>query len=595
MPQGGVTVAITPGGGQQAANGQQQARQLALLGVSPGGTINTLYQPGNTPAAQALCDTGPLLEEAALVFAASAARPAPYLVPLNQGSAGAVSGAAGLMVAGAANQGSATLNVTVAPHRAIRVKVTLGGVLGTAKVRVSLDGGVTYQAEQTTAAGWATTGYAVPGTFVTIKLSAATYVLNDFGTVGVDGTITNFASAGILTFTASPIDQYELLATVTKGGANGSSYLSVSLDNGVSVVGNFFVPSSGIVVVTDGHSNGTGLVITVTGTTTTGDTYTGLALPPAPAQVDVTNGISAMIASPFRPTVCLLHIQAQASSVASAMALGQAVDAVLATAFASGLDWQAIIECPVVGDVVMSGGAPILDAADTDAAIRTARTGVSLNRVAVCGTQGGIVSPITSVKTRRPFGWALTQRYVQTDPANSLGRPADGQLNFTIGARDEKLSAIQLGDVQINVPTTYDGYPGCYLNITANGFAFKNLNTSALYQDAEGMRALNVMSAALRVAGMSVLADRPPVNQDNTIAEGPAKDYDTKMSGVAKRSLGLLAGGAFGNQQQASFADASVDRTSVLGASPRTLKIIAPFKGLGMISAVAITIPVQGA
>ncbi len=600
MPQASVSGSIVAGGGTQASPGQQQARQVAILGVSPGGTVNTLYQPGNAIAAQALCDTGPLGEEAALLLGVSGNRPPPFLVPLGQTTAGAVSGSSGLMVANAANAAAGTINVTVAPHRPIKFRVTTGGTLGTMKGQWSTDGGLTYQAIITSAAGWASTGYQIPGTFVVAKMSAATYLLNAFATVGIDGTLTDFFGGGALTFTASPIDTYELLVSVVKGTALGAMTIAVSLCNNLGLlVGTFFVPSGGVVAVTDGRGNGTGLVLTLASTFAAGDSYTGYALPPAPSSSDVTGAITAMIAAQGRPTVCMLHIQALPASAASAMSLAQAVDTALATAFASGLDWQATIECPTLNDIVLSGGVPILDTADTDSVIRTARSGITCNRVAVCASTGGITSPITSVKTRRPLGWAVMKRYVGTDPANSLGRKKDGPLDFAIGTlgRDEKLAATQLGDVQINVATTYDdtGAGSAFLNITSGGFALKNLTTSGLYQDAESMRSLNIQSAATRVFLSNTLGDRPPINPDGTIAEGPRKDYATIGDAAVKRALGLLPGGAFGNTQQASISALDILTTSQLGASPRRLDAAVSFQGLGMVSAASYVISVQGA
>jgi hypothetical protein len=406
------------------------------------------------------------------------------------------------------------------------------------------------------------------------------------------------ADAGLivgLSQASSPVDTYELVATVAKTGTPGTGSLAVSLDSGFSSAGTFLIPSSGGLVITDGHGKSTGLVMACSGTFEAGDTYTGLAMPPTPSSGAVTAAIDALIASAARPPVCNIHVQALPASAAAALALAQAVGAKLDAAFAAGLDWQAFIECPVVGDVVLSGGVPILDTADTDTTIQAARAGITCNRVALFASTGGIVSPITGIKTRRPFGWAAAQRYVATDPAQSLGRPADGPLNFTIG-RDEKLAAIQLGDVQINVPTTYDAKPdGAYLNITSGGFALKNLTLSQLYQDAEGLRALNIVSATVRAIGVTVLADRPPVNADDTIAESAAKDYDTLFDKGVRRAVGLLAGGAFGITRQASIAAASIDRASVLGGDPRELLTNVSFKGLGMISAVSYTIAVQGA
>lgn len=804
MSQGGVTVTEVAGGGVATANGQQQARQIAILGVSPGGTVNTIYQPGNQPAAVGLMSAGPLLQEAALILNVAGAPP-PFVVPVDQSIDGAVSS----VDANPGNAGSGVIALSVAPHVAINGTCPTGGALGTAAFRFAVNGGG-LSAPVTSEAGGSWT-YRVPGTFCDITFPSGTYTGTEVFAVGVDGEVTSSgasatpatvtsaagpfdlrglstpnirvafnaggdqdfsitaaaatragsgssypvtatydltfaggattpitvtaaadaadmaaqinaqcdggsavvngtqvdhvsdrkgsgatvviasvvnsvgtsgftagtstgsgtvansgavtaaelasicsgitngtatASGGALVFTStttgtggtaqvksastadvimggefatnaaktgaaagaivglsqssSPVDQYEIEITVSKGGALGACSLAVSLDSGFSST-TYQIPSSGVAVVTDGRGGGTGLVLTCSSTFTANDSYTALALPPSYGSSDVTAAIAAMIASPDRPTVCDIHVQTLSPTAAAAFNMASALETALETAFASGLDWQGFVECPVAtgtyytGDVVLDGGVPVIDIADTDAAIRTARAGNTFNRVAVHASTGGIVSPINGIRTRRPFGWAVAKRYGRTDPSESIGKVIQGDgLDFKIG-RDEKLSAIQLGDSQINVPTTYNGYTGTFLTITSGGFALKNLTTSALYQDAEALRALNVVAAATRVLGMSVLADRPPVNADNTIAESAARDYDLLFDTGVKKAVGLIAGGAFGTTPQVSSCAASVLRSSVLGASPRRLDVLVTFKALGMISDVSVVISVQGA
>lgn len=78
-----------------------------------------------------------------------------------------------------------------------KVLITLGGTLGTAKFKVSTDGGVTLGAEQTTSAGTPT--YLIPGTGVTLNFAAGTYVVTNYYTFNSYGSIgTLFAAVDSL-------------------------------------------------------------------------------------------------------------------------------------------------------------------------------------------------------------------------------------------------------------------------------------------------------------------------------------------------------------------------------------------------------------
>lgn len=139
---------------------------ILVMGTSSAGTANTLY-PITSAEQLAAVGYGPgpeavkhLVDEGALV----------YFMPLTKGTAGSNS---------SVTQPSGTppeVAVTGTPYDSYdaKVKITLGGAVGTAKFMYSLDGGETWSPEILTAAS-----YPVPTTGLTLTFAAGTYVLND--------------------------------------------------------------------------------------------------------------------------------------------------------------------------------------------------------------------------------------------------------------------------------------------------------------------------------------------------------------------------------------------------------------------------------
>jgi len=172
MALGTSTFALQSGGGSAAPGAQSLSRQVVLLGVSPGGTVNTLYKPQSDKAildtfkAGSLCDA--LLE---LLDAEGA--PPPMAMPMNPANVG------GKSAVSHTGPGTGTIAVTLAPHIPFIAKVVTAGIIGTAALRLSYDGGTTYGDTITTSD---TSGgsfiYRIPGTYCTATFAAGTYVLN---------------------------------------------------------------------------------------------------------------------------------------------------------------------------------------------------------------------------------------------------------------------------------------------------------------------------------------------------------------------------------------------------------------------------------
>lgn len=573
MARGTSSFSVQTGGGSARASAAKAARTLIQIGVSPGGLVETLYRLQSRQAIVSTHDTGPLAEAGAMRFRDGQTA---YLMPIDPSSEGDT----GAVTAGGHNTGAGTVAVTVGPHKAIRVLCTTSGALGTMKVKFSLDGGLTYGDEVASVAG-GTWLHRVLGTFTTLTFNAASYVATKTLTVGINGVVTNGSGwVGVVTQASSPIDNYDVLLTVVKGGALGACVISPSLDGGTSTLPNMAVPSGGVVVIP-----GTGLILTLADTFVLDDTYAFLAAPPSHSTSDLDDCLDALRADANAPPVALIHVLTLSTSAANAISLASTLNTALEDAFTSaGFDWQGVVEAPFVGDTIVSGGAAIADTADTDAVLRTARDGSTFNRASLFVGTHRMQSSLKAFQLKRPLGWALADRYVDTDPKDDVTEVGRGPLPITEMGRDERLATGSLHDVQYNVVETRVGRgTEPYFTIESGGVGWRNMTVDADYQDAQAMRVLNILVAALRVEGDNYLGSRQSTNADGTIHENAALAIDTRLDAVAKRTVGLMPGGDF-VEPQASAATASVDRSSQLGTAPRKLVINYSLQPLGFVS-----------
>ena len=591
MAQGDISNTIQSGG-QLPPNGSQQARTIIGMGCCTLGTPGTLYNLGSSPAIVSSLDTGALADYCAKILQHGAG--AVYALPVTPSAVGGISAAVTQV-----GSGTGTVVPSIAPHKQITVLCTLGGVLGTMKVQFSLDGGVTYGAVTTSAAGWATTGILVPGTYITLTFGAATYVATKTATVGIDASITLgsgwVGAVAILTTASSPIDNYNVLVTVVNGGALGTATVSISLDGGLTALPNAFVPASGVLSVP-----GTGLALTLASTFVAGNTYSFLATGPSFSTSDVTTALNAVRALATTPTVALLHVIALPASAAGAISMASTIDSALATLATSQFqrNFSGLVECPssVAGDTVMSGANCIVDSADTDTIIRTARAGSTFLRTSVCVATQEQKNVNNSWNLRRPVGWGLAARYVEADPASDPSWVLSGPLDFTLvnGSlrRDEFSSGVTLYDAQFNALKTYPNRAGAYLTIESGGVGWRNMNTLQGWQDANFIRLLNVFLSAITVAGQKYLGSRQPTDPDGTITAVAAGFITADLDNIAKLTVGLSKGGSF-TGAQASAASATCLGTSQLNLPPRRLDIAYSLQSQGFVSAISDTISIS--
>jgi hypothetical protein len=589
-------------GGQVRVAGPQLARTIVHFAMSPLATPNQLLSIGDPSAIPARLDSGTLAECCSFTARGGQPQYAMALTPSTPGKTGAVT---------LNGTGLATIVPGLAPHKLITIRVFAGGALGVMSVQFSTDGGATWGAVVTSTAGWASTpGVRAPGTYAALTFAAGTYVAGKTATVGIDGTVTLGSGwvGAVAVLNASPVDNYEVLVSVAKGGANGVASLVVSLDNGVQKLPPMQVPVGGVVTIP-----GTGIYLTCSttgGPFVLGESYFFLAIEPGPSSSDIQAALTAAKASPTIAAAAL-HLAIMPSSAANAFSAAAVLDVSILDAFNNKtFDWVGMANCPS-----SSGGMRL-------------------------------ISPITGRAHLRPLSWLACERFVETDPRNELAatKPdvqtatGDGSLHVFfpagatslagpgdivmpsstvlydavdtdtvivaargsdltrtsvfVGGRDENVTPA-LDDVQINTVRTYGGPLKAYLSITSGAAGWKNLTANASYIDAGAVRGLNVMVAALRPVAFGLLGQRPLTNPDGTIAESAAGVWDTLLDTAVKRSLGLVKGGDY-VLPQASFASAKVVRSSQLGQAPKRLDIAYTYQPLGEVTDVSNVVQFSG-
>ncbi len=587
MSIGNARFSAQDGGGQVAISPANLSKAVVHIGGSPLLPENTLVKIGDPAAITSILDLGELAE---IVDFTSRSGQDKWAICPTLSIPGAVGSVTHL------GPGVGTMTVALAPHKPILFLCTVGGALGTAKFRVSLDGGVTYSDEiLSVVTSWV---WRVPGTYCTATFAAATYVATKTLTIGTDGTVTPGSGwVGTVTQTSSPTDVFELYATIINGGALGTATVRVSVDNDNTPEFQTLINATGIMVVP-----GTGLVLTFAGVQTAGDRFTCVAKPPSYSPTDINTALT--VCRQDRTLLAsLIHDSSMPNSAAVAFSRGATYQAALdAATLNDDKDWEAALDCP------------------------SAKGGIR------------IASARTGRKQLRGLSWLVVDRYMDTDPKDGLGKkepklrayltpgvktiagpgdiviPSSAALYDTadtdsvivgargsdlkrcsvfVGGRDEKLTPA-LDDVQINTCRTYAGPLAVYLSVTKGIGGWKNLTTNAQWSDACSVRVLNVLVTSMRPFVESLMDQDADVNLDGTITEQQASLWDTFLNTEARRILGMDVGGDFA-KRQASFLNVRIARTSLLGdGTVKRLDITFQLKAKGRVTDIAATMQFGG-
>jgi hypothetical protein len=409
--------------------------------------------------------------------------------------------------------------------------------------------------------------------------------------MGFDNSVHQGAAAGPiagLSQQSSPVDNYDLEATAVVGGALGTAMLSISLDGGNTTIPTLSIPASGTVVVP-----GTGVVLTCddnAGDFVAGQKWTMPCAAPTCSSSDITDALDALLADTTSPAAAVIHITTLPASAAAAISLAETVQSFLDTAKAAGKQWEAVIECPYVGDILANSGSPILDTADTNAVIRAARVGTTANNVSI-GVGTHRFAGSSGRQIRRGAGLAVACRVATAFCSDSVCNRELGPLPVTEIGRDERAEAISLFDVQFTTLQTVDTLAGVYFSIERGGYGWRNLTVDANYQDADSLRALNAAVATVNPVGQRQVGKRFPLNSDGTIEAKRRGALSDLFNGVFNRAAGIGRSASYNGVPQASAVSALVDPSSNLGPTgDKVIKVNGTWESLGLGSAIDFTV-----
>jgi len=447
--------------------------------------------------------------------------------------------------------GAGTITTSLAPDQIILMKVVLGGALATATVQFSVGGGA-YGVPVLTSVS----AMPVPGTLTKLTLSAGTYVAGDVYTINTDGTKslagTGPAASGI-TVTSSPLDQYDVIVTVSTAGALGVGQFTISQDGGDTVSPAYLIPSGGVFPVP-----GTGVVLTFSGSFNLGDTYTFSTVAPSLSTSDVAAAMD--IANAAAVDWSIIHVVGRPTTAANSATLASTVDTKLTVAEAGFRYGMGIVECPLDPDVAGS--------TNTDTAAQTAFAPFASKRVMVCAGDAELVSVLPGGRSyRRSGAHQVSARLSAISAGTDAAATKLGPLPFTPKIYWDEAAHQTLDLARF---TTLRSFPG------QQGFYITNANMMAPTGSDFGKAVLRrVMDAACRVARAALFGyinDDLQVGTDGKIRGFKADEIEKFVT--AKLEAALITSN--GGNGDASAVSVFVDRTANListGVLPVEIKI----------------------
>lgn len=526
---------------------------MLYLGCCTLGTPNTLYTYGDVTTMQTAFDAGQLVEAGAYGMT-GAGGPAMFM-PLNPSQRGGVSSVTKV------GTGAGTIALTMAPHKSLLITCTTGGTLGTAAFTFQVGSGPV-SAPVTSASGWSSTGYLVPGLYCTVVFTAGTYIAGgsaDSYTISTLGVIAHPTGAGpaVPTFTASPIDNYSVLVTIGTGGALGTATFTYSLDNGETKL-NAAGVNSAIVVTPGGGAYaipGTGIVMTFASTFVAADYYTFKTATATASSSDLTAAITALTSTYLNQGIySMVTLIGQFASAAAWATNAAALEGLAVSLFNNGVYIRCFNECPTVGSITASAGAVVVDSTDTDSVVVAARAAVSAPHVIACAGDELLFSPLSGLTLRRSAAWPAAMRSSAFEASRNIGdASAGGVTGITYLFRDENATPA-LDAAGMTTLRTFPGIPG---------FFFTDAHTCSLstsdYYPATNARVIDRGCGIARLNAFPNVQSKIPTTVRNglvgVITEKKAQSLEGKMDSA------LATGMVDTSPQDAVAASASVSRT----------------------------------
>ena len=393
------------------------AEQTTIFaGNSLGGTPGTLQFFGSVPSLTSTLIGGEVVEAAAYALDTTGNIVGVYTMPRD--NAGGESAVTHL------GSGTGTMAVADAPASQITMTVASTGSLGSSTVTFAVGGGPA-GVPVTTAAT-----YQVPGTYTTVTLPSGTYTSGDYWVISPTGVVTYHNAGG----GSDPgvgygshqnyVDYYRPLITITTGGALATMQFTYSLDGTLA-------NTSAPILSTSGGKYalpGTGIYVTFSGSFTAGDTYSFQVAPPSFNNTSLQALYAALettyLSSPYSLISVVKNIDS-AADWATEAATCETGSVALANL---GVYTRTFTCVPTAGTVTASGGAVVVDTADTQSVLITQRQSVSAPHVVGCPGDAELTSVISGLSFSRNAAWVVSARASLVSAATNIGAVADGAV-----------------------------------------------------------------------------------------------------------------------------------------------------------------------
>jgi hypothetical protein len=477
---------------------------LVHAGVSPSGTVNTVYGLGDINTAVSTLGYGPLTENVGDTLAV--AGPC-FACPVNPSVAGSVSSTTHT------GTGAGTVTASLAPAKIIRAKIVTGGALATMTVQFSVDGGAYGTVFTSTVTSFPKL---VPGTLTVLTFSSQTYTGGDIWTFNTDGTssLTGAGTLGWVTGASSPLDAYDVFVAITTAGALGAAVFTVSVDGqtGNTTSAPILVPGAGVYVIP-----GTGVVLTFASTFVLADTYEMTAVSAGFSGSDVTAALTAIGNS--ANTYMAVNIAGAAASAAAAASLSATV-ATSMNAFEVAYRYMfAIVACPQT---------------EGDTTIGTAFVSFANPRVMVCVGDVAHVSSLGSAQViRRNCATVVASRLAATNPSQDPGFVGGGEIKNVRSIYRNEASTPGLATQRFTVMTSRPTKAGFFVK---NGLMMANYGSD--FATVMNRRVMDIACTTTVGVIVNYLNKDLLVNQDDgTIFDPEAVKIESRLNAALTARL----------------------------------------------------------
>jgi hypothetical protein len=552
--------------GTVAPNGSQVP---LIMGTCSGGTPGVLQSFASLNALQAALGQGRLVTQAANCLSIAGG---PVLcMPLPNTNAGLVSS-----VTATATTGDGYFVVSQAPTGTIGILVASTGTLSTATLQYQVSGDG-YSAPVPIASS-----FRVPGTMTTITFGAGTYTAGTSVNIALDGTLVN-GTSNTVSVSHSVVNDFDVLVDIVTSGATGVGQFTISLDGGNTVSAPLTINTGSKSIVQVPNAGNAGLALTWFASSNgfvAGDSGSFITRSATASNSDITAALQALGTTFLTSNYFSVQVCDPVDSISAAITRAAVVDTQMDALQTKEKFVAALIECPTLGSYVSVSGSLVLDTADTDAALITAKAAASLDyRIALCAGNSNSVDSTNGLILQVNAASPIMARLAEFNAATQASKVANGPIVGVVSISRDEAQLQDLDPVGYCTLRSFVGLTGFYVT----GVHSAAVNTSDFYRFAN-VRVMNEACGIAYINALQYLNDNIPVNaNDGTILESAAQKIENNITNA------LVSGLVSSSPQDAVDATCTVDRTNNL-LSTATLQLEISVRPFGYADFIVINI-----